>query len=782
MGVMNAAMSTLALVALAFVTPASGETTNPIGKVIQMISDLQAKVIGEGEQSQKIYAEFSEWCEDRSKEVGFEIKTGKAEVADLTATIDQQSALAGSLNAKIEELSASIATDEADLKAATEIRVHEAADFAAEEKELSEVIDTLGRAIAILSREMQGGASMLQLQNAKDVASALNILVQASAFDSADASRLTALVQSASDDEDAGAPDAAVYESHSGGIVETLEGLNDKAEGQLSDARKKETSALHNFEMLKQSLEDSIRFANDDMADAKKGLAESGEKKSAAEGDLEVTSKDLKGDIEQLADLHHDCMTKAEDYEAETKSRGEELSALAEAKKVIEEATGGAEKIAYGLDQVSLFQRSRITSSTDLARFEAVRFVRDLARKNNSPQLAQLASRMSSAMRFGSDPFAKVKGLISDMVARLEEEAAADATEKAYCDKELSETNAKKDDKDAEIEKLSTKIDQMSAKSAQLKEQVAALQNALAEIAKSQAEMDKLRSEEHTAYVSNKADMEQGVEGVKTALKVLRDYYAKDDKAHGAAEGAGSGIIGLLEVCESDFSKDLAEIVSTEETAANAYERASKENEIETATKSQDVKYKTQESVRLDKKVAEASSDRAGVQEELDAVLEYLAKLKERCVAKAETYAERKARRDAEIAGLKEALEILEGQSSFLQTKRSFLKRKSKLDINQKVYIENSPVLGDGAGDGALNTCRAFTAAHVANPAAPMVKVCGTGIKATVYLRGRCEGYYEHSVVVGKCNSGAPPDTCDQYSPADKPAFGHYQSYKIEQC
>merc|ERR1719337_307125 len=322
----------------------------------------------------------------------------------------------------------------------------------------------------------------------------------------------------------------------------------------------------------------------------------------------------------------------------------------------------------------------------------------------------------------------------------------------------------------------------MTAKSAKLKGEVATLQKELAELSSSQAELDKIRSEEKAVFTKNSAEMEAGIEGVKKALSVLKDYYAKDGKAHGAAEGAGSGIIGLLEVCESDFSKDLAEIVSTEETAAAAYDRATKENEIETTTKSQDVKYKTQESVRLDKKVAEASSDRAGVQEELDAILEYLDKLKERCVAKAETYAERKARRDAEIAGLKEALEILEAQASFLQTKRSFLKRKSKLDINQKVYIENAPVLGDGQGDAALNTCRAFTAAHVANPDAPKVKVCGTGIKATVFLRGRCEGYYEHSVQVGKCDSGAPPSTCDVYSPADKAAFGHYQSYKIEQC
>merc|ERR1719215_2321073 len=264
------------------------------------------------------------------------------------------------------------------------------------------------------------------------------------------------------------------------------------------------------------------------------------------------------------------------------------------------------------------------------------------------------------------------------------------------------------------------------------------------------------------------------------ALKVLRDYYA-GDKAHSSADGAGSGIIGLLEVCESDFSKDLAEINTAEQTAQAAYDRETKDNEVEKATKEQDVKYKTKESVSLDKAVAEAKSDRSGVQEELDAVLEYLAKINERCVAKAETYEERTAAREAELAGLKNALEILENQAAFIQTRRT-LRRKSKLDINQKVYVENAPVLGDGAGDGALNVCKEFTDAHVANTAAPSVKVCGTGIKATVFLRGRCVGYYEHSVQVGKCNKGDAASTCDVYSPADKAAFGHYQSYKIEQC
>merc|ERR1719393_1234617 len=163
-----------------------------------MISDLEGKIMKEGTDAQKTYDEFSEFCEDRSKELGFEIKTGKAEVKDLEAVIEKEAATQESLNAKIEELSGAIATDEQDLKAATEIREKEQKAFEAEEKELVDVLDTLSRAIGILEKELSktGAASMVQLQSATSVAQALAVMVEATSLSSADASKLTALKHS----------------------------------------------------------------------------------------------------------------------------------------------------------------------------------------------------------------------------------------------------------------------------------------------------------------------------------------------------------------------------------------------------------------------------------------------------------------------------------------------------------------------------------------------------------------------------------------------------------
>merc|ERR1740133_95371 len=282
---------------------------------------------------------------------------------------------------------------------------------------------------------------------------------------------------------------------------------------------------------------------------------------------------------------------------------------------------------------------------------------------------------MNSAIRLGgseSDVFAKVKGLITDMVATLEAEAEEDATQKAWCDKETAEATAKKDDLTAESDKLSTKIAQDKAASAKLKEESATLQNELAGMASAKAEADKLRSEENAAFKTNSAEMKQGIEGVTMAIKVLKDYYAKD-AAHGSAGGAGSGIIGLLEVCESDFTKGLTEMTAEEDSAAADYKAYSKEDEIATVKKQQDVKYKSKDAAGLDKNVADLSGDLSATTDEIATVTSALDKLKEMCVAKAEPYAEKKARRESEVAGLKEALQILEGESALIQksTKRS---------------------------------------------------------------------------------------------------------------
>merc|ERR1719420_2215002 len=347
------------------------DQTNPIEKVIQMMSELQQKIIKEGEAAQKVFDEFTEWCEEESKNLGFEIKTGKSEAEDLQSTIDKATSDIKAGEAKIEELAATIAQAEKDLEDATVIRKKENDDFLAIEADLVDTVDALERAIGILEREMAktGGAAFLQLKKAENVVAALKLLVQSASISSSDGARLTSFLQSQqeSEDNDAefGAPDPAVYKSKSGGIVDVLNDLLADAEGQLEDARKKESNQQNNYEMLKLELEDAMKYGGQEMDKIKKQNAACEETKAEAEGDLEVTNKALAEDIKQLADTHQECMTKATDFEAETASRGEELKVIATAKKIIIEATGGATAQTYSFLQFS----SKLRTRADLANF-----------------------------------------------------------------------------------------------------------------------------------------------------------------------------------------------------------------------------------------------------------------------------------------------------------------------------------------------------------------------------------------------------------------------------
>merc|ERR1719498_381772 len=255
---------------------------------------------------------------------------------------------------------------------------------------------------------------MAQVSSMQSVTEALKAMVNAQGVESADASHLMSLVQSSAsseeDSDETGAPSAASYENQSGGIVEALEGLLSKSEGTLEDLRKEEQEALNAFQMQKQSLDDKIRFAKKEMAEAKKTLASTQETKATAEGDLDVTTKDLKEDQTELGELHHECLTEATSFEDSTKSRGEELKALAAAKKIIQESTGGAASQSYGLVQETSFVQAK---AKDGETARAVNMVRHLAMSLHSQSLVQLTNRMQTVSRSGtSDPFGKVKSMI----------------------------------------------------------------------------------------------------------------------------------------------------------------------------------------------------------------------------------------------------------------------------------------------------------------------------------------------------------------------------------
>lgn len=662
------------------------EKANPVGRVLDLLSKLYNTVVADGEVEQKQFEKFAEWCEDQSKNRQNEIETGERQESDLKASIEKANADISVLNARIDEISKTVSANEHDLKGATDIRAKEHETFKKEEAKLADTVSTLRRAQQVLSRQLSHGGSFAQASQAfKDLTSSLKVIMDASIFSTTNTKQLKAFLQGGSEEEGVDAPEVRAYESHSNGILDILADMQDKAEGMLDETRKTEVNARHAYELLAQSLKNELSVQNEDLSATKTQLFSASEEKGASEGSLSTTQKDLAEDRKYVKELSVNCQQRAVDAEISQKSREEELKALAEARKIIEESVGGAAGRQYrGFLQVN---SNQVAQKSDEVFEHVAQKIKALGKEEHNFMLTQLAGQIRSAVSMNADPFEKVKGLIKEMITRLLVQANEEATHKAFCDKETSKNEAKRNKLQAEVNKLTTRIEAATVGATRLKQEIAELQAAISDISKSQKNIDEMRAGEHNEFIKAKADFEQGLEGIRGALRLLREYYQNggasllqtEQKAtpttstHSKNIDSAGGIISILEVAESDFARSLAEAQAAEDDAVAAYDKTTQENKVSSATKKTNVAGKEKEVQHLEQQIGNASSDRSGSQSELQAVLEYLEKLRPQCTVVPESYDQRKARREQEIEGLKQALNILENEVAFAQQKTSFM-------------------------------------------------------------------------------------------------------------
>merc|ERR1719327_2617265 len=239
------------------------------------------------------------------------------------------------------------------------------------------------------------------------------------------------------------------------------------------------------------------------------------------------------------------------------------------------------------------------------------------------------------------------------------------------------------------LDKLNSRIDKASARVAELTEAIKTLESEIASLDAATAEATKIRNEEATTNAKAIKDFGDAAAATEKAIKILKDFYdnaaliqtgskvkvhsSEDDDApeFGSAKGdAGSVIIGILEMSNEDFVKLHSETTTSEAEAQEAYENMMNDSKTSKAAKEAEVKASKSEVKSLKVSIEQYGEDKTMTSTELDAVLEYIDKLKPQCEEKVMSYAEKKSRREAEIAGLKEALEILSSEAALVQTGR----------------------------------------------------------------------------------------------------------------
>merc|ERR1719183_898768 len=536
--------------------------------------------------------------------------------------------------------------------------------FVASEKELGETVDSLDRAIVVLKKNlgfMQTGRTANVLAA---MASGLQKVVEASWVNEHQKAVLQSLIQTNSEDSDEDLEfqpqgKTVAYESSSGGILDTIADMQSKAGESLSSTRKDEMEAAHAYAMVKQSLEDEIAVAKKQLSEATLTRSTTTEELNTAQASLGETKTTLEADEKYLEELKQSCTTKATEWAARQKQASEETAAIEKAKGILSE---GVKVLLQTSSRMQL--QSEADEAVD-ARSQVVRILKKLAKTQKSYALAQLATQARS------DPFGKIRALCEEMIAKLTAEAAEEADQKSFCDEEMSESKAKQADLSGKLDKISARISKAESGKAKLLEEIKMLETEISEIDAGQAEATKVRQEEHEEYLKSSKDFKDSAAAVAKAIDVLSEYYgssfvqvsAKQPEFGGAKGDVGSTIVSVLEVAESDFTELLAESEADESSAQEAYDKLTQQNAVNKATKTGDVKAKNSEMKQLDVALGNYKENKATTTDELDAVLAYLDKLKPQCETKVMSYGERKAKREQEIAGLKEALTILSGEA-----------------------------------------------------------------------------------------------------------------------
>merc|ERR1719355_44156 len=610
----------------------------------------------------KDFEEYAKFCDDESVEKDYAIKDSTEQVETLTATITDATGGIASATAAVQDLSTKISDTESELSTASALRKQENESFKKTEGELLTTVGELTGATTALKKslalvQLRGGRVGQQERDAlAAVVAGLGQIVEASFVAPEQRRKIQALLEERADAEEQF--EFRAHSMDSNAIVETLTEMEDKASESLTDARKREGEAAQSFALLKQGLESETASMKKELSENTNRKASLGEKLAGAQGDLAVTQKSLSEDTAYLKDLKRDCQTRAREFEVEVKDNNAELTALGKAKAIL------LKKFALVQTTAKVHALSKVQARDDEdSKSRALRSIEQLGRKLHSTALVSLAYRAAS------DPFGKIRSMIEDMIAKLLQEAAEEATQKAFCDTEIGESTKSKDEKQGKLDKVNARLEKAESTVATLTDEVSVLSKEVADSDAALATATALRQKEKATFALVEKDLSESQEACAAATEVLREYYegasliqtGQKAKDQADEQGDGSGILGMLEVAESDFAAGLAEARTVEEAAQADFDKLKGEAKMLKATKTMEIKGKQSEIGSLKTSMGDLGSDKEGLTGELGAVLAYLDKLKPQCETKVPSYAERKAAREAEIEGLKNGLEILEG-------------------------------------------------------------------------------------------------------------------------
>jgi peptidoglycan hydrolase CwlO-like protein len=658
---------------LLWLLAAYAAAVTPVQKVITMMEDMAAKGKAEKEAEIATYQAYMKWCDKTSFEKSTAIRDGKLAVEQGTAAAGKASADAEAAADKIVELNGNIKSWATEKAEAIKTREVEQADYEAEHTEFTENIDALNDAMSAIAAATQPVSALIQDANS-DLAASWEALTRK--LPANEKHVFTSLLQT----EELSAPAGNAYDSGaSDGVQDAVGKLKERIEGKRADLEKEETDHKYAFDMLVGQLDLNTEQANNEIDEKTQEKAQRLADFESYTQEVETTSATLKTDEKYFADLEAQCTTKTEEFEARQKMREEELEAIAKAIDVMSGSTvsGAADEHLPSFIQTRksfAFLRAVASSERPNAVHRAIIFLQGRAKKAESRILANLAAKVTEG-----GPFDKVVEMIKDLIEKLSTEAAEEADQKSWCDAELKSNKETRDEKTEEVNRLTARSDMLHAQLAQLTSEMETLAEQISELNLALKEATEDRAAEKAANDKAIADAKAAIPAVRSALKVLKDFYAKAasatalvqqpspagdapgswDSAYTGMGGSSKGVLGMLEVILADFVRLEQETSSTEAEAQSAFDKFSSDSTADIDAKTATSKEKETLKLSKTRDLEDTGKDLKSTQKELDAALAYHDELKPSCVDAGVSFSERSQRRQEEIESLQEALKIL---------------------------------------------------------------------------------------------------------------------------
>jgi chromosome segregation ATPase len=645
----------------------------PVSKVINLLKDMQKTLEEEAKTDQEVYDTFACWCETNEKEKTKAIADATKHIEDLNVQIEELTAASARLNTEIKTLEGEVNKNQGALGQANEMRMKDQGEFNEEEKDLLQSISALNSAIIVLSKHHAAGAAFLQMSQSQmqQISTSLQkVMKHKDDLDGvilpSDKRKVMAFIQQA--------PSAGSYAPASGQILGILKQMKETFESNLANTQKEEQSGSADYENLKAAKENELGASLDQIEAKTQELATTDEKNANAKQDLEDTEATKAADEKFLASLKEQCAAMDAEWEARSKTRAEEMEAVAKALEIL----SGDEAHDLFTKTFNFVQKDGRMNSK--RREKASQLLASVARQTKNPRLVTLA------LQIRLDAFTKVKKAIDDMLTDLMKQQADEVKLKDYCIEALNVNQRNTEDKERTKKDLEATIDDLTMTIDELKSAIETLKAEIKEMQFQMKRAGETREKENLEFQSTVADQRATQKLLNQALEVLKGFYEKKApkkgqsaltqqtppagfKAYKKNESSG-GVMGMIQTIINDAKNVEQEVITAEADAQKSYETFVKDTNASIDDKTKDMINKSEELAKATEELVKTKETHEKTMLDLEGLSEEAADLHGECDFTLKNFEIRQSSRMQEMEALKQVKAILSGAkfSNFLQS------------------------------------------------------------------------------------------------------------------